>query len=171
MKGRGPYLRIGATPSALVSRSRAMPAGGRRSKPSPRFLSLGRTRFAALRAVIAVHRAGWKDGGWQEKLWRSSLRDYAMPKLGGRPVNRIQTADVMAVLLPIWNEKRVTAQRVRRRIFGDERTAESGGEAFIMAGSSVRLGGALRCAVSSRRRSVPRPRIPTPCTGYSLPVR
>ena len=39
-----------------------------------------------------------------------------MPKLGGRPVNRIQTADVMAVLLPIWNEKRVTAQRVRRRI-------------------------------------------------------
>ena len=39
-----------------------------------------------------------------------------MPKLGGRLVGRINTADVMAVLLPIWNEKRVTAQRVRRRI-------------------------------------------------------
>ena len=41
----------GATSSALVSRSRAMPAGGRRSKPSPRFFSVGETRFAALRAA------------------------------------------------------------------------------------------------------------------------
>ena len=39
-----------------------------------------------------------------------------MPKLGGRPVDRITTADVMAVLLPIWNGKRVTARRVRQRI-------------------------------------------------------
>ena len=70
----------------------------------------------AVGKVIAVHRAGWKAGGRQEKLWRSSLRDYAMPKLGGLPVDRINTVDVMAVLLPIWNEKRVTAQRVRRRI-------------------------------------------------------
>ena len=70
----------------------------------------------ALEKVIAVHRAGWKDGSRQEELWRASLRDYAMPKLGGRPVHRITTADVMAVLLPIWNEKRVTARRVRHRI-------------------------------------------------------
>ena len=66
--------------------------------------------------VIAVHRDGWKDGGRQEKLWRASLRDHAMPSFGGRPVNQIDTADVMAVLLPIWNEKRVTARRVRQRI-------------------------------------------------------
>ena len=70
----------------------------------------------ALEKVIAVHRAGWKDGSRQEELWRATLRDYAMPKLGGRPVHRITTADVMAVLLPIWNEKRVTARRVRHRI-------------------------------------------------------
>ena len=70
----------------------------------------------AVENVIAVHRAGWKDGGRSEKLWRSSLRDYAMPRLGQRPVNRIHTADVMAVLLPIWKEKRETARRVRRRI-------------------------------------------------------
>ena len=70
----------------------------------------------AVEKVIAVHRAGWKDGGRQEKLWRASLRDHAMPKLGGRLVHRINTSDVMAVLLPIWNEKRVTARRVRQRI-------------------------------------------------------
>ncbi len=32
------------------------------------------------------------------------------------PVNRIGTADVIAVLLPIWAEKRETARRVRQRI-------------------------------------------------------
>ena len=70
----------------------------------------------AVEKVIAVHRAGWKDGSKSEKDWRTTLRDYAVPQLGGRPVDRINTADVMAVLLPIWNEKRVTARRVRQRI-------------------------------------------------------
>ena len=70
----------------------------------------------AVEKVIAVHRAGWKDGSKSEKDWRATLRDYAVPQLGGRPVDRINTADVMAVLLPIWNEKRVTARRVRQRI-------------------------------------------------------
>ena len=70
----------------------------------------------AAEKVIAVHRAGWKNGSRSEEDWRGTLRDYAMPKLGGRPVSRITTADVMAVLLPIWNEKRVTARRVRQRI-------------------------------------------------------
>ena len=35
----------GAASSALVSRSRAMPVGDRRSKPSPRFSTIGGTRF------------------------------------------------------------------------------------------------------------------------------
>ena len=92
----------------LLARQRGELVTGRR-RTVPTFAE-------AVEKVIAVHSAGWKDGGRQEKLWRSSLRNYAMPRLGGRPVNRIHTADVMAVLLPIWNEKRVTAQRVRRRI-------------------------------------------------------
>ena len=51
-----------------------------------------------------------------EKDWRASLRNYAMPRLGGIQGHRIKTADVMGVLLPIWNEKRVTAKRVRQRV-------------------------------------------------------
>ena len=70
----------------------------------------------AVEKVIAVHRAGWKAGSRSEEDWRTTLPDYAVPKLGGRPVSRINTAHVMAVLLPIWNEKRVTARRVRQRI-------------------------------------------------------
>ena len=70
----------------------------------------------AVEKVIAVHRTGWKDGSRSEDDWRATLRDYAIPKLGRRPVDRITTADVMAVLLPIWNGKRVTARRVRQRV-------------------------------------------------------
>ena len=92
----------------LLARQRGELVTGR-SRTVPSFAE-------AVEKVIAVHRDGWKDGGRSEKLWRSSLRDYAMPRLGTRPVDRIHTSDVMAVLLPVWNEKRETAKRVRRRI-------------------------------------------------------
>ena len=39
-----------------------------------------------------------------------------MPKIGSKRVDRISTADVMEVLLPIWSTKRETARRVRQRI-------------------------------------------------------
>ena len=68
--------------------------------------------------VIAFHAANWKDGSRTKSVaqWRASLDAYAMPRLGNRPVDRITTADVMAVLMPIWNDKRETARRVRLRL-------------------------------------------------------
>ena len=56
-----------------------------------------------------------KAGSRHAEFWRSSLRDYTFPKIGHKRVNQITTADVMSILLPIWNEKRSTAQRVRQR--------------------------------------------------------
>lgn len=47
---------------------------------------------------------------------RVSLRDHATWRLGEVPVNRIGTADGMAVLLPIRAGKRETARRARQRI-------------------------------------------------------
>ena len=69
----------------------------------------------ACETVIAIHAQNWK-GGKNERQWRSSLRDYALPKLARKRVDAITTADVMAVLLPIWSTKRQTARRVRQRI-------------------------------------------------------
>ena len=66
--------------------------------------------------VIAIHRAGWRRGSKSESQWRASLRDYAMPHLADKRVDQITTADVMAVLLPIWSAKAETARRVRQRI-------------------------------------------------------
>ncbi|MXZ61087.1 MAG: tyrosine-type recombinase/integrase [Acidobacteria bacterium] len=120
LDGRQRNLGLGSWPHVSLAEARekcALNLAARRRGE----LVTGRQRTVptfeeAVEKVIAVHGAGWKDDGRQEKLWRASLRDHAMPKLGGRPVHRINTADVMAVLLPIWNEKRVTARRVRQRI-------------------------------------------------------
>lgn len=46
----------------------------------------------------------------------STLETYAFPTMGKTKVGEVNTADVLAVLSPIWNEKRETARRVKQRI-------------------------------------------------------
>lgn len=70
----------------------------------------------ALDAVIAIHREGWKHAGKSEAQWRASLRDYAMPRIGRRQVDKITSADVLAILTPHWHTKHETMRRVRQRI-------------------------------------------------------
>ena len=70
----------------------------------------------AVETVIGIHREGWKDTGKSEKQWRASLRNYAMRRLGRKRVDEINTADVMAVLIPHWHTKNETMRRVRQRI-------------------------------------------------------
>ena len=65
--------------------------------------------------VIAIHRPNWKSARHAAQ-WTGTLRDYVYPKIGQKRVDWISSADVMAVLLPIWNEKHQTARRVRQRI-------------------------------------------------------
>ena len=120
VEGRQRNLGLGSWPHVSLAEARekcALNLAARRRGE----LVTGRKRTVptfeeAVEKVIAVHRAGWKHGSRSEEDWRATLRDHALPKLGGRPVDRITTADVMGILLPIWNEKRVTARRVRQRI-------------------------------------------------------
>ena len=48
--------------------------------------------------------------------WENTLRTYAHPVIGRKPVDEITTADVLAVLTPIWTVKPETASRVRQRL-------------------------------------------------------
>ena len=84
-------------------------------KPAPAVATLAPTFKDAMEAVIAIQRGDWRNGK-SEKQWRASLNAYAVPKLGRKRVDAIQTADVLAVLNPIWNAKRETASRVKQRI-------------------------------------------------------
>ncbi len=65
--------------------------------------------------VVALYRPNWKSAK-HARQWMTTLRDYAYPKIGDKRVDWITSADIMAVLLPIWNTKPPTAQRVRQRI-------------------------------------------------------
>ena len=70
----------------------------------------------ACERTIALHKPTWKGSARTEVQWRATLRDYAMPRLGGMPVGDVTAADVLAVLTPIWATKPATADRVRVRI-------------------------------------------------------
>ena len=69
-------------------------------------------------AAVRVH--GERAPGWRNPKhaaqWIATLREYAFPCFGSRPVSAITTADVLAALMPIWHDKPETARRVRQRI-------------------------------------------------------
>lgn len=60
------------------------------------------------------------ESGWRSNIyarqWLASLENYAFPKLGELPTGGITTADIIAVLTPIWQEIPETARQVRNRI-------------------------------------------------------
>jgi len=64
---------------------------------------------------IASHRAGWRNPKHAEQ-WESSLRRFAFPVIGALSAQAIDTALVMKVIEPIWEEKTETASRLRGRI-------------------------------------------------------
>jgi integrase len=66
-------------------------------------------------AYVAAHEAGWSNSKHRQQ-WRTTLRDYASPVLGGLAVQAIDTGLVMQALEPIWATKAVTARRLRGRI-------------------------------------------------------
>ena len=120
LDGKAANVGLGSYPVVTLARAR------QKALANARIVSEGRDpRDRASRApnfeqavgkVIEIHAENWKDGGKSAAQWRASLRDYALPKIGGMRVDRISTKDIMEVLLPIWSTKRETARRVRQRV-------------------------------------------------------
>ena len=65
--------------------------------------------------VIQMRRSTWSSGRHAAQ-WTQSLSNFAYPVIGATPVNEIFTADVLAILTPIWTDKHETARRVRQRM-------------------------------------------------------
>ncbi|MDE0260132.1 MAG: tyrosine-type recombinase/integrase [Gammaproteobacteria bacterium] len=99
-----------ARDAALANRKVARAGGDPRTK---RRSSVPTFEQAAAK-VFAMHRANWTER--HAGQWIATLRTYAYPGIGGKRVDRIRSADVMGVLMPIWNDKYQTAKRVRQRI-------------------------------------------------------
>ena len=69
----------------------------------------------AAAVVLEQQRPGWRHARYAQD-WPRSLRAYALPRIGAMPVSDVTTADVLAILTPIWHDKPETARRVRQRI-------------------------------------------------------
>lgn len=65
--------------------------------------------------LIEAKRPGWRNAKHAQQ-WANTLRDYALPAIGGKLPADIGIADVKAILLPLWATKTETATRVRQRI-------------------------------------------------------
>ena len=111
--GLGPYpqVSLAAARKKAFENSRVAREGGDPRRPKahpPRF------REAAAQ-LIDLQASSWTNPKSRVQ-WKSSLAAYVFPALGDLRVDRIEPADVLAVLTPIWGTKRETAQRVRQRI-------------------------------------------------------
>ena len=84
-------------------------AGGRRAGRAPVFAD-------ALETVISIRQPGWRGGDRLAGVWRRSLGRHAFPRIGRKRVDAITSADVLAVLGPIWTASPAVAKQVRQRI-------------------------------------------------------
>lgn len=64
---------------------------------------------------VNLKRAEWRNEKHAEQ-WIYTLTEYAFPFIGDKPINIIETDDVLSVVLPIWTTKTETASRLRGRI-------------------------------------------------------
>ncbi|CAM5377001.1 integrase [Aquamicrobium terrae] len=102
-------VRKGAHPIAERQAERVEVAVARKPKSaSPTFEKMAT-------ACIASMEAGWKSDKHAAQ-WSSTLKTYAYPKLGKKPVDTIAVEDVLAVLKPGWVAKPETFSRLRGRI-------------------------------------------------------
>ncbi|MEA3275520.1 MAG: integrase arm-type DNA-binding domain-containing protein [Pseudomonadota bacterium] len=113
--GSFPVVPLAAAREKATERRRQVAAGidpieARRGEPGkvPTF-----TTCAA--RYIRAHRRGWKNAK-HARQWVSTLKTYAQPVIGSRPVDTVATEDILRILSPIWTSKTETAKRVQGRI-------------------------------------------------------
>lgn len=74
----------------------------------------GMTFRQAAEALIESKGTSWRNAK-HRRQWEMTLREYCKP-LASMPVADVATADVLAVLKPVWQAKAETAARLRGRI-------------------------------------------------------
>jgi integrase len=65
---------------------------------------------------IDMKKAEWDAGGASEQSWRGSLAKHVYPVIGDMAVDRIDRADIVDLLKPIWIKVPVTATRLLPRL-------------------------------------------------------
>lgn len=121
---RGKRTEIGLGPVSLVSLAEAREAALANRKEArqggdplraKREAQAVLTFEEAAREVHRINVPSWSNAKHAAQFI-STLQTYTFPKIGSHKVADLTTADVLAVLQPIWLEKPETARRVKQRI-------------------------------------------------------
>lgn len=121
---RGKRTEIGMGSTSLVSlaearetalQNRKMARSGGDPLQAKRTAQALLTFEEAARKVHKIHEPTWRNKKHAAQFI-STLESYTFPRIGKLKVSDVTTADVLAVLQPIWLEKPETARRVRQRI-------------------------------------------------------
>lgn len=121
VQGRRRDLGLGAYPDVSLAMARDRAAEARRliaegeDPITKKQQAKPKTFREAALELIERKRPGWKNAKHAAQ-WASTLEAYVFPRIGAVQVAKIETADVISTLTPIWAEKPETANRVRQRI-------------------------------------------------------
>lgn len=122
LMGLGPFpditllkAREAADAARLVVLDKRDPLDERRARDAATRGELLMTFQAAAETYIAAHRAGWRNPKHADQ-WTATLTQHVFPTMGGKAIARVETADVMKVLEPVWTTIPETATRLRGRI-------------------------------------------------------
>ncbi len=121
VQGRRRDLGLGAFPDVSLAMARDRAAEARRliaegeDPITKKQQAKPKTFREAALELIESKRPGWKNAKHAAQ-WTSTLEAYVFPKIGAVQVAKIETADVISTLTPIWAAKPETANRVRQRI-------------------------------------------------------
>jgi integrase len=128
-RGRDRWMGLGQYPTVSLADARARATDARRllvdgvdpidhrqqQRTQAKLELAKRMTFAECSTrYIASHQIKWRNSKHRQQ-WDSTLRTYVHPIIGSLPVGEVDTAWIMKVLQPIWNEKPETASRLRGR--------------------------------------------------------
>ena len=129
--GKRRDIGLGGYPAVKLAEARETARANRETVRAGGVPLAVRDRAVPTFEAAAIRRHAELAPGWRNPKhaaqWIATLRQYAFPTFGGRPVSTITTAHVLSVLTPIWHAKPETARRVRQRIIDVMDWAEAHG--------------------------------------------
>jgi len=73
------------------------------------------TLIHCAKKVHQINLPTWKNQKFA-KQWFSSLEHHVFPAIGKLPISQVTSADILRVLIPIWNTKGDTAKKIKQRL-------------------------------------------------------
>ena len=122
IRGRRREIGLGGFPLVSLKEAREQAFANRKLARSGGDPLAGRRRAKSMPTFADAAERVWNDKrpGWRNPRhahdWKASMARYVVPRIGRMAVGDVASADVLAILTPIWHARPETARRVRQRI-------------------------------------------------------